>query len=119
YERARDLIEQARYDRALAELDRLIALRSNRTDAAMYWKAYSLAKLGQRAEALTTIVDLTKQFPDSRWKRDAQALEVELRQSSGQTVSPASQGDEGMKLTALRALMQNDPDQALPIIDKL
>src|SRR5262245_857701 len=61
YERARDLIEQGKYDRAVSELDRLIPLKSNRTDAAMYWKAYSFAKLGQRAEALTTIADLTKQ----------------------------------------------------------
>ena len=53
YDRARDLIEQGKFDRAVADLDRLIALKSNRTDAAMYWKAYSLAKLGQRADALT------------------------------------------------------------------
>src|SRR4051812_5214308 len=43
YDRARDLIEQGKFDRAVADLDRLIALKSNRTDAAMYWKAYSLS----------------------------------------------------------------------------
>jgi HEAT repeat protein len=119
YERARDLIEQGKFDRAVSELDRLITLKSNRTDAAIFWKAYSLAKLGQRAEALTAIADLTKQYADSRWLRDAKALEVEVRQSSGQTVSPASQDDEELKLMALRGIMQSDPEQALPVIEKM
>jgi tetratricopeptide (TPR) repeat protein len=119
YDRARDLIEEGRYDRAVAELDRLIALNSNRTDAALYWKAYCQMRLGQRAEALTAISDLTKRFADSKWIRDAKALEVEVRQSSGQTVSPASQEDDELKLMALRGIMQSDPDQAMPIIEKM
>ncbi len=119
YDRARDLIEEGRYDRAVSELDRLIALNSNRTDAALYWKAYCQMRLGQRAEALTAISDLTKRFADSKWIRDAKALEVEVRQSSGQTVSPASQEDDELKLMALRGIMQSDPDQAMPIIEKM
>jgi len=119
YDKARDLIEEGRYDRAVGELDRLIALNSNRTDAALYWKAYCQMRLGQRAEALTSITDLTKRFTDSKWLRDARALEVEVRQSSGQTVSPASQDDDELKLMALRGIMQSDPDQALPVIEKM
>lgn len=119
YERARDLIENARFERAVVELDRLIPLKSNRTDAALYWKAYVLARLGQRPEALNTIADLTKQFPESRWLKDAKAIEVEVRQSSGQPVSPASQDDEDLKLMALRGLMNSDPDQALPVLEKM
>ncbi len=119
YDRARDLIEQGKFDRAVPDLDRLIALKSNRTDAAIYWKAYSLSKLGQRAEALTALGDLYKQFADSRWIRDAKALEVEVRQASGQPVSPASQDDEELKLMALRGIMQSDPEQALPVIEKM
>ena len=119
YDRARDLIEQGKFDRAVAELDRLIGLKSNRTDGAIFWKAYSLSKLGQRAEALTSLTDLYKQFGDSRWIRDAKALEVEVRQASGQTVSPASQDDEELKLMALRGIMQSDPEQAYPVIEKM
>src|SRR3954471_13125954 len=119
YERARDMIENSRYDRALAELDRLIPLKSNRTDAALYWKAYVLARLAQRPEALATIADLTREYPDSRWLKDAKAIEVEVRQSSGQPVSPASQDDEDLKLMALRGLMNSDPDQALPVLEKM
>lgn len=119
YERARDLIENSKFDRAIVELDRLIPLKSNRTDAALYWKAYVLSRLGQRPEALTTIGDLTKQYPESRWLKDAKAIEVEVRQSSGQPVSPASQDDEDLKLMALRGLMNSDPEQALPVLEKM
>src|SRR3989442_7382988 len=118
YDQGRELIEEGKYDRAVERFNRLIDLKSNRTDAALYWKAYSLHKLGQRAEALTALTDLQKQFGDSRWLRDAKALEVEVRSASGQTVAPDPNDDE-LKLLALRAIMQNDPDQAIPIIEKM
>jgi len=119
YDEGREAIEEGRYDRAIDRFNRLIALKSNRTDAALYWKAYSQAKLGQRADALSTLSDLQKQFADSRWIKDARALDVELRQASGQTVAPESQNDEELKLMALRGIMQSDPDQALPVIEKM
>ncbi|MBI4485579.1 MAG: HEAT repeat domain-containing protein [Acidobacteria bacterium] len=62
---------------------------------------------------------MQKQFGDSRWIRDAKALEVEVKQASGQTVSPASQDDDELKLLALRGLMQSDPEQAFPVIEKM
>ena len=58
YSQGREAIEDGRYDRAVERFNALIGLKSSRTDAALYWKAYSLAKLGQRADALTTLADL-------------------------------------------------------------
>jgi tetratricopeptide (TPR) repeat protein len=119
YDEGREAIEEGRYDRAVDRFNRLIDLKTTRTDAALYWKAYSLAKLGQRDEALATLADLQKRFADSRWLKDAKALDVEVRQASGQTVSPASQEDDELKLMALRGIMQSDPEQAFPIIEKM
>ena len=119
YDRARDAIENGRYERALADLDRLIAINGTRTDAALYWKVYSLAKIGQRADALTTVADLEKRFSKSAWLKDAKALEVEIRQSSGQNPSPESQADEETKLMAMRGVMQADPERGVPMIEKL
>ena len=119
YDRARDAIENTRYDRAVADLDRVIALKTSRTDAALYWKAYSLSKLGQRDEALKTVDEIYRQFANSRWLKDAKALEVEVRQASGQTVSPDAQNDEELRLLALRGIMNSDPEQALPVIEKM
>jgi len=119
YDEGRQAIEEGRYDRAVDRFNRVIDLKSSRTDAALYWKAYSQSKLGQRADALGTLADLQKRFADSRWIKDAKALEMEVRQASGQTVTPDSQNDDELKLMALRAIMQSDPDQAMPIIEKM
>src|SRR5712691_7378166 len=110
YDEGRQAIEEGRYDRAVDRFNRVIDLKGSRTDAALYWKAYSQSKLGQRADALNTLADLQKRFADSRWIKDAKALEVEVRQASGQTVEP-NQNDEELKLLALRGIMQSDPDQ--------
>ena len=119
YRDARQLIDEGHYDKAVEQFTRLAALSPSRADAALYWKAYSLAKLGRRADALTTLADLERRFADSRWVKDAKALEVEVRQASGQAVSPDSQNDEELKLLALRGLMQSDPDRGLPFIQKM
>jgi HEAT repeat protein len=119
YDEGREAIEEGKYDRAVDRFNKLIELKTNRTDAALYWKAYSLSKLGQRAEALDTLADLQQRFAGSRWSRDAKSLEVEVRQASGQTVSPAAQEDDDVKLMALRGIMNTDPEQAYPIIEKM
>jgi tetratricopeptide (TPR) repeat protein len=120
YRQARQSIDQGRYERAIEQLDRLVNMAgSDRVDAALYWKSYTLAKQGRRPDALTTLADLQKRFADSRWLKDAKALEVEIRQASGQAVSPDAQNDEELKLLALRGLMQSDPDRAVPMIERL
>jgi HEAT repeat protein len=117
YEQARSLIDQNRYDMAVGRLDRIIQLRGNLADAAMYWKAYSLSKLARQADALGTIAEIQKSFASSRWLKDARALEVEIRQQSGQQVNAGQQDDEELKLLALRGLMQHNPELALPAIE--
>jgi tetratricopeptide (TPR) repeat protein len=119
YSDGREAIEEGKYDRAVDRFDRLIELKTARTDAALYWKAYSLAKLGRRADALSVLSDLQQRFKDSRWIRDAKALELEIRQSTGQAVAPESQNDDELKLMALRGLMQSDSERAMPIIEQM
>jgi HEAT repeat protein len=80
---------------------------------------YSLAKIGQRADALTAAADLEKRFKDSKWLKDAKVLEVEIRQGTGNPVSPESQNDEETKLLAMRAVMQADPERGIPMIVKM
>jgi len=128
YEQARNAIEREQYGRALGQLEALIARfdgkslvesMANRVDAAMYWKAYALGKQRELSEALKTLDVLQSRFADSRWLKDAMALKVEMMQASGQTVSPDAQGDEDLKLLALRGLMQSDPDRAVAMIEQL
>ena len=119
YDRGRGYIDRSQYDRAVEAFNQVINARGDRGDAAMYWKAYSLNKLARRPEALTTLSELQKQFPKSPWVDDARRLDAEIRQSSGQAVSADSMDDEDMRLLALQALMQNDPEAALPQIERM
>ena len=87
-------------------------------EGALYWKAYAQNRLGQRPEALLTLETLRSTYPKSRWLEDAQPLEVEVRQSSGQSVSPEAESNEDLKLIAINSLQGTDPEQALPMLDK-
>lgn len=118
YDQARGYIDRDQYERALESLNRLIGLKSARGDAALYWKAYSLSKLGRNPEALTTLQELRKQFGNSSWLRDAGFLEIEVRQASGQSVDASAQVSEDMKLLALQGIMRSDPDTAIPVVEK-
>jgi hypothetical protein len=126
YEQARASIDSGRYEQALGQLKRLIQQNDGKgdpieqkVDAAHYWKAYSELKLQSLTDALATLETMQKRFGDSRWLRDARALEVEVRQASGQKVSPEAQADEDLKLLALRGLMRTDPNLAVPQVEQL
>jgi tetratricopeptide (TPR) repeat protein len=118
YSQARQRIDSDQYDRALEPLERVISAKGDRADAAMYWKAYSLMKLARRDEALTTLSQMPKQFPDSRWLRDARALEVEVKQAAGQNVSTDAVDDD-TKLLALQGIMRTNPEAAFPAVEKM
>jgi HEAT repeats len=120
YEAARQAIENSQFDRAIRDLDRVLAdSAKSRADAALYWKAYSQSKLDLDKEALQTVAELAKQFASSPWVKDAKALALEIQQAVGQPVSVELQNDEELKLLALRGVMQTDPDKGLPIIEKM
>lgn len=112
-------LDRREYDRAVTSFDRVIAAKSARAEGAYYWKAYALGKLGKREEAIAVLAELGKQHPQSRWLNDAKALTAELRQATGQGVSPESQSDEDLKLYAINALVNSDPDRAVPLLNKL
>ncbi len=95
------------------------ALKGERADGALYWSAYAHNKRGRRDDALQAIASLRSSYPKSRWLRDARALEVEIRQASGQTAVPDRNGDEDLKLMALGGLMNADPDRALPLVEQM
>jgi tetratricopeptide (TPR) repeat protein len=119
YSRGTSSLDQGRYEQAVQAFDKVIAANGPRVDGAMYWKAYSLHRLGRGTEALTTLDDLLKKFPSSRWANDAKALQVEVRQASGRPVNPSQESDDELKLIALNGLMSRDPEQGIPIVEKI
>lgn len=119
YRAGRDALDAGQFDRAIAQFNKLAETARTRGDAAMYWIAYAENKLGERAEALRTLGELQRRFAASRWANDAKALELEIRQASGQRVSPDAENDDDLKLLALRGLMDASPDRALPLLQQM
>ena len=115
YEKGQAAIDARRWDQAVQAFSAAAAEKGEHADGALYWKAYALNKLSRREEALTTLAELRRSYANSRWLDDARALELEVRQDSGQKINPNAEPDEELQLLALSGLMNSDPERALPI----
>jgi HEAT repeat protein len=114
YQSAKDALDNGEYDNAIKQFDEVIKIHGRRADGAMYWRAYALNKAGNKAQALTAIGELRKNFPKSNWLRDAGALEQEIRGGNPENIS-----DEELKLLAIQSLMNSDPEKAVPLLEKI
>ena len=117
YDDATDALDEQDWREAADKFRRVLNLKMSHADAAAYWLADAQNKIGLRPEALASLLELQKTFPKSQWAVDGQALEVEIRQSSGQKVEPDEISDEDVKLMAVNGLMNTDPERAVPILE--
>lgn len=115
YTSAKDALDNGEYDNAIKQFDEVIKIHGRRADGALYWKAYALNKAGNKAQALTVIGELRKNYPKSNWLRDAAALEQEIRGGG----NPENISDEELKMLALQSLLNTDPEKAIPLLDKI
>lgn len=118
YERGTDALDDGVWEKAVGAFTTAASLPGDRTDGALYWKAYAQNKLGRRTEALATLEDLKRRFPSSRWAKDARSLEAEVRQASGHLGNPDAESDEDLKLIAINGLLGSDPERAVPLLEK-
>ncbi len=119
YDRGTADIDAGRWDSAARVFGDIAEGRGKRSDAALYWQAYALSKAGRSAGAMAAIRRLQKDYPQSRWVKDAKALEIEIGQSTGQAPKVDQEPDDDLRLMALNALMNADPGRALPMVEKL
>jgi len=115
YTSAKDALDNGEYDNAIKQFDEVIKIHGRRADGAMYWKAYALGKAGNKAQGLTTLGELRKQYPKSAWLKDAGVLEQEWRGGG----NPENISDEELKLLAIQSLMNSDPEKAVPLLEKI
>jgi HEAT repeats len=118
YDDGREALDDEHYQQAEKKFDELIKMNGPQSDAALYWKAYAQNKQGKRDAALATIANLKARFAQSRWKKDAEALEIEVRQGTGTPVDPGATADADLKALALQGIMNSDPQRAIPLIEK-
>ncbi len=112
-------INENRWSEAAGLFGRVAEMHGEHAEGALYWKAYAENKEGQPANALNTCGELRKAYPKSHWLDECGALEIEIRGKSGHPVAPQTEPDENLKLLALNALMQQDQEQAVPILEKI
>lgn len=109
-------LNESQWQQAVEQFSEVAAMKGRRADAALYWKAYALNKAGHQVEAKSTIGELRRDFPRSDWLKDAGALELQIKQGSGQTVDPGGESDEDLKLLAINSLMNSEPERAIPLL---
>lgn len=119
YDEGRGYLDEESYRDAARAFTKLAEMHGAQADAAFYWLAYAQNKLGKRDAALSTIAEMKRSYPQSRWTRDAVTLEFEIRQSSGAKANPDAVNDEELKLLALQGLMNSDPQKAAPMVEKV
>jgi hypothetical protein len=84
-------MDEHRWPDAVSAFDKVINEKGKRVDAAFYWKAYSLNKLGKTPLAIATCDQLHSQFADSPWNKDCAVISMD-----GQ-VDPKAMADDKMK----------------------
>lgn len=119
YQRGLSALDAHRWDRAIESFQAVVERKGSDADAALYWKAYAQSRAADREDALSTIGELRRLYPSSRWLSDAQALDVEVRAQAGSPVNPGAETDEEIKLIAINSLLQSDPSTAFPALQKV
>jgi len=99
------------------ELEKLLRKNEPKSvDAALYWEAYALAQAKRTAEAKGVIERLRREFPESRWSRDADAL---LAQMQPPEKLDSGLVDDDLADIALQGLLNAPPERALPLLKKV
>jgi HEAT repeat protein len=114
YASASNALNNGDYDQAISGFDQVEKMKGRRAAGALYWKAYALDKARRRSEALAAVAQLRRDYPRSSYLNQAKVLEMDIRPADPENVS-----DEELKTYAIDALMQTDPEKALPILEKL
>jgi hypothetical protein len=127
YARGTQALDQQRWQDAVTSFDRVIEAKGSKTDAALYWKAYALNKLGRDSLVSSTCTQLATSYSSSPWNKDCAALNP-AAVTTGKTKIYVRHGDDGrrdrdeagsdadLKALALNSLLNRDPAQALPLI---
>lgn len=116
YEMGTEALDEERWDAAVSAFSDVAAMGGRRAEAALYWKAYGQRKAGRTADALATLAELKRKSPQGRYANEAGALEMEMRQASGQRPQPENAADDDLKLIALNGLLHTDSARALPLL---
>jgi len=118
YDEGQKALREQNWTEAADQFKQAIKADKDKADASMYWRAHALYKAGRKSEAERQIRSLERKYPDSRWVKEAQLLEIE-HNGTEPVLSGTADGsdlDEELRMFALAQLMDRDPERALPLV---
>jgi HEAT repeat protein len=102
------------------DLEKLLREKEPKSaDAALYWEAYALVQARRTTEAKATIDRLHREFPGSRWGKDADALLRDARPATVTVNAATGDDEEDLADIAVEGLMNAPPERALPLLKKV
>lgn len=118
YDEGQKSLREQNWTGAAEQFQQSIKANKGNADAAMYWRAHALYQAGRKAEAERQISNLESKYPDSRWIKQAQVLQIENQNAASVAQSAASDSglDEDLRMFALSRLMERDPKRATPLV---
>jgi hypothetical protein len=117
YNAGQQALNESKWDVAAGKFEEAARIGGSRTAAALYWKAYSEYKLGQKDAAIRSALQVTKDHPQSKYAKDANALLIEMGHlRPGQVVD--KDPNEDLKLMALRQICSDDDNRCAPLVRK-
>lgn len=123
YWQAQSALREADWSTALQRFEQLEQQLRERepqsADAALYWRAYVLVQLRRTTEARTLIDRLHREFPSSRWGKDADALLTPAKPATAAAGKAATSGEDDLADAAVEALLTASPERAIPLLDKV
>jgi hypothetical protein len=115
YQDGRTALDNLQWQKAIGSFQGLSA-GSAQAEGALYWKAFALYMQGQGREALASIAELRKSFPQSGWLPDADRLATAISQNAGADTSTRKQGSADERQRALAHRVREDPTHAVAIL---
>ena len=113
YDSGLSYIQRHQYEQAITRFDQAIAQKGPHADGALYWKAFAQWKLGKTEDVIATLNELRRSYAQSRYLADARVLEADVRKS------PGDASDDEIKLLAIAAMQNSDPDRAIPLLENV
>lgn len=118
FREGRDLIDNKKWAGAAERFGDFISKNPNDKNvaAALYWRAYALAKVGKTRDANEAIERLLSAFSGSSWRKDAETLRLQIANDPDFIDKELKdREDEELKIIALQSLLRSDPARAVPI----
>jgi HEAT repeat protein len=120
FREGRDMIEAQNWQKAAEKFNDFIKgfPKEKDVDAALYWYGYALQKQNLKDDAAKPLLRLINNYPNSTWRREAEALLVTMGRQ--QDVTNALNRDNcEIKILALQSLFQADQDRAITYVTEV